>query len=54
MKFYRYRCTVRHDNGVIRITVVCASAQIAREIVMSAERCPRRSITATKNMGRIA
>lgn len=54
MKFYRYRCTVKHDNGVVRIVTMASSAPAVRATIMSAERCPRRAITATKNIGRIA
>lgn len=54
MKFYRYRVTVRHDLGTAHLTTVATSAKAARGLIMKAERCPRRAILSTKNVGRVA
>jgi hypothetical protein len=50
---YRYKLTVKHDAGTINIFTSATSAAKARDLVMAAERCPRRSILSTKNVGRI-
>jgi hypothetical protein len=44
MQFYRYTLTVRHDAGRVKITTTARSAEAARGIVCSAERCPRSAI----------
>jgi hypothetical protein len=43
-----YAVRVKHDSGRVTIRTVASSPEQAKEIVMSAERCPERSIISVK------
>lgn len=41
---YRYLLTLKHDDGILHIEIMAISDSAARNAVMAAEGCPRRSI----------
>jgi len=42
--FINFRFKVRHDNGIVYITVPASSLESARKTLLDTERCPERSI----------
>lgn len=50
MTIDRYRVTIKHDGGTIRLTVPAGSADAARRIVMKAESCPARAIRTVRKV----
>lgn len=46
--FQHFNIRVKHDNGIVTIRTAAQSEEAAKRIVMSAERCPERSILSVK------
>ena len=46
--FHHFNVRVKHDNGIVTIRTAAQSEEAARQIVISAERCPEGSILSVK------
>lgn len=51
MELQTYRATLKHDHGKFRLRVVSLSGEEgAIQMIMAAERCPRRAIIKIKEL----
>jgi hypothetical protein len=53
-EYRRYRLTLRHDAGTVRITTVSTSADRAIALICAAEHAPARAVVKVEDLGVIA
>jgi hypothetical protein len=50
VRAHKYRLTLRHDNGIKRITTVARNKQVAKDVICRCEGCPPSAIISIKRL----